>query len=79
MKIVNIEDADLQNCVRESQHAGVVIARNGKPLAVLVGAKGMDLEQLELSCSAEFWDLIKKAHGQKTISREELEKRLAAM
>ncbi len=77
MKIVDILDADWQDCVEEAQRGGVVITRNGKPMVVLVGVKGMDLEQVELSYSAKFWKLMKKARGQKTFTRQELEKRLA--
>jgi prevent-host-death family protein len=77
VKIVNINDAELQDYVKEAQRGGVLITRNGKPVAVLVGVKGMDLEQVELSYSPKFWELIKKARGQKTITRHELEKRLA--
>ena len=77
VKIVNIQDADLRDCVKEAQRDGAVITRNGKPIVVLVGVKGMDLEQVELSYSDKFWKLMKKARGQKTITRQELDKRLA--
>jgi hypothetical protein len=39
--------------------------------------KGLDLEQLELGQSDEFWSLIRARRKQRTISREELEERLA--
>jgi hypothetical protein len=42
-----------------------------------VGVQGLDLEQIELGYSDEFWSLIRQRRGQRTISREELEKRLA--
>ncbi len=77
MKVVDIMDADWQECVKEAQRDGVVITRKGKPLVVLVGVQGMDIEQVELGYSDRFWQLIKEARGQRTITREELDQRLA--
>jgi hypothetical protein len=47
-----------------------VLTRNGKPLVVLVGVKGLDWEQLELGYSDEFWPLIRRRRRQRTISRK---------
>ncbi len=77
MKIVGIKDANLKACVREAQRQEVVITTKGKPVAVIVSANGMDLEQLELAYSEKFWKLVEKWRKQKTITREELERRLA--
>ena len=77
MKIIGIKDAKLKACVREAQRQEVVITTRGKPLAVIVSANGMDLEQLELAYSEKFWKLVEKWRQQKTITREELERRLA--
>ena len=77
MKIVSLEEAKLKDCVRQAQRQRVVLMRKGKPVALLVGVKGLDLEQLELGHSDEFWSLIRARRGQRTIGREELEKRLA--
>jgi len=77
MTTVDIKDADWKACIKDAQRDGVLITQNGKPLVVLVGVKGMDLEQVQLSYSDSFWKLMKKARGQKTITREELEKKLA--
>jgi prevent-host-death family protein len=76
MKTVNILETDLEACVRQAQRQRVVLTRNGKPVAVLIGVKGLDLEQVELGQSDEFWGLIKERRSQKTISRAELERRL---
>jgi len=43
---------------------------------VVVGVKGKDLEQVELGYSDKFWKMIAERRKQKTITREELEKRL---
>jgi prevent-host-death family protein len=76
MKVVGIQDANLKECVRQAQRQRVVLTRNGKPVAVLVGVKGLDLEQIALGHSDAFWKLIKERRSQETISRAELEKRL---
>jgi prevent-host-death family protein len=78
VKIVGIQDANLEKCVRQAQRERVVLTRKGKPIAVLVGVKGLDWEQIELGHSDEFWSLIRARRGQRTISRKELEKRLSA-
>src|SRR6266849_2103438 len=77
MKIVAIEDAKLETCIKDAQRQRVVITRKGKPVAMIVSVNGMDLEQLELSSSDKFWRLVRKWRKQKTYTREQLEKRLA--
>ena len=77
MKVIGLQKANLEECVRDAQAERVVLTRTGKPVALLVGVKGLDLEQIELGQSDEFWRLIRERRRQKTISRKELEKRLA--
>ena len=77
MKIVGIEDAKLETCIKDAQRQRVVITRKGKPVAMIVSVNGMDLEQLELSSSDKFWRMVRKWRKQKTYTREQLEKRLA--
>lgn len=77
MKVVGVQEAKLDECIGEAQHERVVLTRNGKPVVLLVGVAGMDLEQIELGHSDAFWTLMRERRGQKTISRKELEKRLA--
>lgn len=77
MKVVSLGEANLEECVRDAQHERVVLTRQGKPVAVLIGAQGLDLEQIELGHADEFWTLIRQRRAQKSMSREELEKRLA--
>jgi antitoxin (DNA-binding transcriptional repressor) of toxin-antitoxin stability system len=77
MKTVPMEDATLDRCVDEAQQERVILTRNGHPIALVVGVDGMDEEQILLSSSPEFWELIEESRGQKTISREELERRLS--
>jgi antitoxin (DNA-binding transcriptional repressor) of toxin-antitoxin stability system len=77
VKVIGVQEANLEECVRQAQDERVVLTRKGKPVALLVGVQGLDLEQIELGQSDEFWKLIRGRRGQKTISRAELEKRLA--
>ena len=76
MKVIKIDEADINECVKDAQHERVVLIRRGKPVALIVGVAGMDLEQIALSHSDEFWQLIRERRGQKTVSRAELEKQL---
>ena len=78
VKVIQIEEANLEECVRDSQHDRVVLMRKGKPVALLVGVKGLDLEQIELGHSSEFWTLMRQRRQQETMSRAQLEERLAA-
>jgi hypothetical protein len=77
LKVIGLDQANLEECVRVAQRDRVVLMRWGKPVALLVGVKGLDLEQIGLGLSDDFWALIRQRRKQKTISRDELEKRLA--
>jgi prevent-host-death family protein len=77
MKVVSLRETNLEKCVRDAQHERVVLTRRGKPVAVLISVEGLDLEQIELGHSDELWALLRQRRAQKTMSRDELEKRLA--
>ena len=77
MKTINLEQASLQNCIKEAQQERVIIIENGKPIALLIGIESMDEEQWQLGNSDEFWQLMTERRTQKTISREQLEQELA--
>jgi len=76
MKTVNLEQAKLDACVAEAQQERIVVLRDGKPVALIVGVEGMDEEQLQLGSSDRFWKLISERRKQKTLSRAQLEERL---
>jgi len=76
MKTVALEKSDLSTCVEQAQGGRLVVLRNRKPVALIVGVEGLDREQLELGSSDRFWRLIEKRRKEKTITRAELEKRL---
>jgi antitoxin (DNA-binding transcriptional repressor) of toxin-antitoxin stability system len=77
MKTLGIEQATLDACVRESQVERVLVTRDGRPVAMVVGLAGLDEDQLQLSTSDSFWQLITARRKQPTVSRAELE-RMAA-
>ena len=77
MKTVVLEKATLNDCVKDAQAERVVVTCRGKPVALVLGVEGMDLEQLQLGSSDRFWRLISKRRGQKTISRPKLERTLS--
>jgi len=75
MKTIGLEHTTLAACVKDARHERVVLTRKGKPVALVVGVKGLDEEQLQLSSSDTFWTLIEARRKQRTISRAELEQR----
>ncbi len=77
MKQIVLRKADLKSCVSQAQQERIVIVRKGRPVALIVGVEGMDLEQLELGSSDKFWKLIERRRKQKGISRGKLEKKLS--
>ena len=77
MRTVAVKAADLESCIQDAQRESLVLTRNGKPVALLIGVEGLDLEQIELGRSDKFWTLIRQRRGQKILSRAELEKRIA--
>jgi hypothetical protein len=72
MKVIAMQQAKLDACVRFARRQAVVLTRRGKPVAVMFGIKGMDLEQLELSLDPEFWKMIEERRKQPTITHEQL-------
>lgn len=75
---LGVESADLKTCVNRAQLERLVITRNGRPVALVVGVQGMTAEQLELGTSDKFWKLIAKRRKQPTLSRGALERRINA-
>jgi antitoxin (DNA-binding transcriptional repressor) of toxin-antitoxin stability system len=78
MKTIGVEQAGLGVCVDDAQQERVILTRNGKPVALIIGLEGLDEEQLQLGRSDKFWTLIEQRRKQKTISRAELEQKLNA-
>jgi len=73
---MDLRQATLDTCVNNAQRERIVLTRNGKPVALIIGVEGMDEEQLQLGSSDKFWRLIAERRAQKTLSRVELEQRI---
>jgi len=78
MKTVGLEEAAFDTCVADAQRQRVVVTRDGKPVALILGIEGMDQEDLQLASSPKFWEMIDQRRKQKTMSRAELEQQLDA-
>ena len=78
MKILSLEQTDLNAAVKDAQDERVVITQNGKPVAIILSIADWDEEQLQLAQNNSFWPLIAKRRTQKTMSRAELERKLSA-
>ena len=73
---MDLRQATLETCVNDAQRERIVITRNGKPVALIIGVEGMDEEQLQLGSSDKFWKLIAERRAQKTMTRAQLEQSL---
>jgi antitoxin (DNA-binding transcriptional repressor) of toxin-antitoxin stability system len=76
VKVIRIDETNIEECAEDAQHERVLLTRRDKPVALIVGVEGMDLEQIALGHSDAFWQLIRERRGQKMMSRAELEKQL---
>jgi antitoxin (DNA-binding transcriptional repressor) of toxin-antitoxin stability system len=70
MKTIKIEQSSLQECISQAQEDHLIVTRDGRPVALVIG---IDEEQLELVQDASFWKLIEERRGEKSITRNELE------
>ena len=79
MKTISLAEAqsDFTGVLESSQKQRVVITRNGRPCAVLMGVEGYDEEDLRLASAPEFWHMIQERRRKgKSIALAEVEARL---
>lgn len=76
MKRHDLKSTNLDSAVQDAQHERVIITRNGKPVALILGVEGMDEEQLQLGSSDKFWRLIEERRSEENITRAQLEHRV---
>jgi mRNA-degrading endonuclease RelE of RelBE toxin-antitoxin system len=70
---------DFAALVAASQREKVVIARDGKPYALIVGVEFKDQEDLQVETSPEFWEMIRQRRAETNmIPLEEIVARLKA-
>lgn len=69
MKSISVRDLQkaIKRCVDASQEERVVVTRNGKPMAVIIGVEGQDWETIALQTNPAFWKLIEKRRQEKTL------------
>ena len=75
MKMIDIQNTNLDACVTDAQAAPIVVTRGGNPVALVVGVQGLDDEQVQLGASDKFWRLISTRRKEKSLDRAALEKR----
>ena len=81
MRTISDHDAqsDLERVLDSAQEERVVITRNGKPSAVVLGLESYDAEDLNLASSPEFWRMIEHRRQQgSSITLAEARSRLEA-
>ena len=63
MKTMTVREAqaDLAAVVETAQHDRVVLERDGKPCAIIVGLDNYDAEDFAWASSREFWEMIEAA------------------
>ena len=78
MKTISVRDLQkkIRESMEESQKDRLVVTRNGKPAALLIGVEGQDWESVVRQTSASFWKLVEKRRKEKTISLAEMKKRM---
>ncbi len=76
MKRIDLERADLDACVKDAQHEQIILTRDGKPVALVVGVERIDDEVVQLGSSDTFWKLISERRSEKTMSRTQLERKV---
>ena len=75
MKVLAMRDAKtgLSATLDEAQHERVLITRNGKPSAIVIGVEGRDFEDVLLMSNPKFWEMIEASRrNPKTFSMEEV-------
>lgn len=80
MKTISVRDLQrkIKVVMETAQKDQVIVTRNGKPIAVLLGIEGADWETVSVETSKSFWKGIRSRRNQKTVSLSEMRKRLGA-
>ena len=80
MKTISMRDLHrrIRSVMDTAQHDQVVITRNGRPIAVVVGIEGADWETMAVETSRSFWKEIARRRDQETISLAEIRTRMEA-
>ena|SRR2546422_336271 len=82
MKVVAVREAKtgLSVTLDDAQRERVLITRNGRPCAIVIGVEGRDLEDVMLMSNPRFWRMIERSRKDpKTYSMEEVRAYFAAV
>jgi len=80
MKVMGIREArsTFGDCLDEAQRRRILITRNGRPAALLIGVEGEELEDVFTQSDPAFWRMIEERRraGRKHLSLDEVRERL---
>ena len=74
MKTIGIEQANFDRCLQDAQEERVIITRDGRPIAMIVGLEGSDDESAHEGEANAFWSLIAERRQQPSVDRATLER-----
>lgn len=62
MKFVTVRDAKatLSGTIEDSQEQKVVITKHGKPVCILIGCEGYEIEDVLTIADPAFWEMIEE-------------------
>lgn len=74
MKVVALREAkqQLSGCVVRAQHERVLITKQGRPAAVMIGVEGHDLEDVLPMQNPRFWKLLEARRAEPTVGLNEV-------
>jgi hypothetical protein len=67
-----------QESLDAAQYERLLVTRDGKPFALVVGVDGKDEEDLRLEASADFWKMIEERRREPTVALEAVKAELMA-
>jgi prevent-host-death family protein len=78
MKVVALRDAkqQLSGCVVHAQRERVLITKQGRPAALMIGVEGHDLEDVLLMQNPRFWKMIEARRTEPTLAIDEVRRQL---
>ncbi len=76
MKVVALREAKqrLSGCVVRAQRERVLITKQGRPAALMIGVEGHDLEDVLLMQNPRFWKMIEARRTEPTLGIDEVRK-----
>ena len=80
MKVMTLRDAKarLSAVLEEANSERVLITKNGRPAAVVIGVEGHDTEEVMLVSNPTFWAMIEESRRRdRTLTSEQVRERIA--